>query len=123
VRIIVQHGGRKHRELPDVPLLRDLARSDEERQMLDLMGVRDEIARPYLAPPGLPEARVAILRRAFDATLIDPDFINDMQRQRLDVDGSLSGEKLAAAVDKIARTPPAIVQRLTALFNHYKDAR
>jgi tripartite-type tricarboxylate transporter receptor subunit TctC len=123
VRIIVQHGGRKHRELPDVPLLRDLARDDEERQILDLMGVRDEIARPYLAPPGLPEARVAALRRAFDATLSDPDYIAEMQRQRLDIDGSLTGGELAAAVDRIVQTPPAIVQRLVALFNHYKDAR
>jgi tripartite-type tricarboxylate transporter receptor subunit TctC len=123
VRIIVQHGGRRHRELPDVPLLRDLARSDEDRQILDLMGVRDEIARPYLAPPGLPDARVAMLRRAFDATLSDPEFIQDMQRQRLDIDGSLNGEQLAAAAGKIAQTAPAIVQRLAALFTQYKDAR
>jgi len=123
VRIIVQHGGRKHRELPDVPLLRDLAQSDEERQILDLMGVRDEIARPYLAPPGLPEPRLAMLRRAFDATLVDPDFIAEMQRQRLEIDGPSTGEELAAAVDKIAETPPAIVQRVVTLFNRHKEAR
>jgi tripartite-type tricarboxylate transporter receptor subunit TctC len=123
VRIIVQHGGRKHRELPDVPLLRDLAQSDEERQIIDLMGVRDEIARPYLAPPGLPDARLAMLRRAFDTTLADPDFIAEMQRQRLEIDGPSTGEELAKAVDKIAQTPSAIVQRVIALFNRYKDAK
>jgi tripartite-type tricarboxylate transporter receptor subunit TctC len=123
VRIIVQHGGRKHRELPDVPLLRDMAQTDEERQIIDLMGVRDEIARPYLAPPGLPEARLAMLRQAFDAALADPDFINDMQRQRLEVDGSLTGEQLATAVNKIAQTPAGIAQRLVDLFNRYKEAR
>src|SRR5439155_648252 len=52
VRIIVQHGSSKHRELADVPLLRDLARDDAERQMIDILNVRDEITRPYLAPPG-----------------------------------------------------------------------
>jgi tripartite-type tricarboxylate transporter receptor subunit TctC len=123
VRIIVQHGGRKHRELPDVPLLRDVAQNDEERQIIDLMGVRDEIARPYLAPPGLPEARLAMLRRAFDTTLGDPAFIAEMERQRLEIDGPSTGEELAKAVDKIAQTPSAIVQRVVALFNRYKDAK
>jgi tripartite-type tricarboxylate transporter receptor subunit TctC len=106
-----------------VPLLRDLAQSDEERQIIDLMGVRDEIARPYLAPPGLPEPRVAMLRRAFDATLVDSDFIAEMERQRLEIDGPSTGEELAKAVEKIAQTPPAIVQRVIALFNRYKDER
>jgi tripartite-type tricarboxylate transporter receptor subunit TctC len=87
------------------------------------MGVRDEIARPYLAPPGLPESRVTMLRRAFDATLVDPAFITEMQRQRLEIDGSMTGEELATAVDRIAETPPAAVQRLVALFNHYKEAK
>jgi tripartite-type tricarboxylate transporter receptor subunit TctC len=123
VRVIVQHGSRRHRELPDVPLLRDLAQTDEERQILDLMGVRDEIARPYLGPPELPASRVTMLRRAFDATLNDPAFTTEMQRQQLDVDGSMTGEELAAAVERIGHTEPAIVQRLVALFSHYKDTR
>jgi tripartite-type tricarboxylate transporter receptor subunit TctC len=123
VRVIVQHGRRRNRALPDVPLLRDLARTDEERQILDLMSVRDEIARPYLAPPELPASRVTMLRRAFDATLNDPAFITEMQRQQLDVDGSMTGEELAAAVERIGHTEPAIVQRLVALFSHYRDTR
>ena len=123
VRVIVQHGIRRHRELPDVPLLRDLARSDEERQILDLMGVRDEIARPYLAPPGLPASRLTMLRRAFDATLVDPAFITEMRRQQLDIDGSLTGEELVTAAERIRQTQPAIVQRVVDLFNHYRDAR
>jgi tripartite-type tricarboxylate transporter receptor subunit TctC len=87
------------------------------------MGVRDEIARPYLGPPELPASRVTMLRRAFDATLNDPAFTTEMQRQQLDVDGSMTGEELAAAVERIGHTEPAIVQRLVALFSHYKDTR
>jgi tripartite-type tricarboxylate transporter receptor subunit TctC len=122
VRVIVQHGTQKHPELADVPLFRDLARDDSERQMLDILGVREEITRPYLAPPELPAERLQILRRAFDASLRDPAYLADMARQRLEVEGSSSGEELAAVVDRISRTPPTVVARLVMLFNNYKDA-
>ena len=120
VRVIVQHGSRKHRDLADVPLFKELARTEAERQMIDLMNVRDEITRPYLAPPDVPPSRVEMLRRAFDATVKDPAFLADMQRQRLEVDGPSTGEELAALVAEIAKTPPSVVQQLAALFNHYK---
>jgi tripartite-type tricarboxylate transporter receptor subunit TctC len=123
VRVIVQHGTQKHPELPDTPLFRDFARTDAERQMLDVLGVREEITRPYLAPPGIPAERLLVLRRAFDATMRDPAYLADMARQRLEVEGPASGEELAGVVDKIAKTPPAIVHRLVTLFANYKDAR
>jgi tripartite-type tricarboxylate transporter receptor subunit TctC len=120
VRIIVQHGSSKHRELADVPLLRDLARDDGERQMIDILNVRDEITRPYLAPPGIPPARLDILRRAFDAAVRDPAFLADVQRQRLEVEGPSTGEEIAAVAEKLARTSPAVVERLVALLGSYK---
>jgi len=123
VRIILQHGFRKNAKLPDVPLSRDLARDEDERAMIDVLNVRDEITRPYLAPPGIPPARLAILRRAFDATLRDPAFIADVQRQQLEVEGPMTGEELTSVVEHVAKTPPAVVQKLVTLFNNYKDAR
>jgi tripartite-type tricarboxylate transporter receptor subunit TctC len=120
VRVIVQHGSRKHRALPDVTLFRDLARDDAEQQMVALLNVRDDITRPYLAPPGVPAARLDVLRRAFDATVRDEAFLADMKRQKLEIEEPSTGEELAALVTDIARTPPAVVQRLVALFNGYK---
>jgi tripartite-type tricarboxylate transporter receptor subunit TctC len=123
VRLIIQHGVARHRELSVVPMFRDLARSEADRQMLDFIDVRYEIAKPYLGPPGLPPARLALLRRAFEATLRDPDHIADMQRQQLEFDEPMSGEKLAALAERVARTPPAVAQRLATLFANYKDAK
>lgn len=120
VRVIVQHGSSKHRELLDVPLLRDLARNEAERQMVDILNVRDEITRPYLAPPGIPPARLEVLRRAFDATVRDEAFLADVRRQKLEIEGPSSGEDVAAVADSIAKTPPTVVQQLVALFNGYK---
>jgi hypothetical protein len=123
VRVIVQHGSRSHPELPEVPIFRDLARDEAERQMIDLMNVRDDVTRPYLAPPGIPAARLETLRRAFDATVRDPDFLADMRRQRLEVEAPATGEEVAAIAEGIARTPPAVVQRMVTLFANYKDAK
>jgi tripartite-type tricarboxylate transporter receptor subunit TctC len=123
VKIIIQHGFRKHRKLPDVPLSRDLARNETERQMSDLLNVRDEITRPYVAPPGIPADRLSILRRAFEQTLRDPTFLAEAQRQQLEIEDPANGEELTAIAEKIAKTPPAVVNTLMTMFNNYKDAR
>jgi tripartite-type tricarboxylate transporter receptor subunit TctC len=123
VRVIIQHGFHKHPALPDVPLSRDLARNEAERQMVDVLNVRDEITRPYVAPPGIPATRLDMLRRAFDATLRDGEFLGDVSRQQLEIDGPMSGEELAQVAERVAKTPPAVVQRLLQLFANYKDAR
>ena len=88
--------------------------------MIDLMNVRDEITRPYLAPPDIPPARLDILRRAFDATVKDPGFLTDVQRQHLEIEGPSTGEELAGLVDHVAKTPPAVVQQLVRLFANYR---
>jgi tripartite-type tricarboxylate transporter receptor subunit TctC len=123
VRVIVQHGSQKHPDLPGVPLFREFARDHAERQMLDILGLREEITRPYLAPPEVPAERLRLLRRAFDATLGDPAYLADMQRQHMEVQDPSNGAQLAATVGRIASTPPAVVERLVTLFSNYKDAR
>lgn len=123
VHVIVQHGSRKNPEIPDAPLFRDLARTEAERQMIEILDIREEIARPYLAPPGLPADRLDLLRRAFDATMADSEFRADMQAQRLEFDGPMSGRDLAAAADRVAKTPAAVIERLVALFNNYRVTR
>lgn len=123
VRIIIQQGFRKHRALPDVPLTRDLARNETERQMADLLNVRDEIARPYVAPPGVPVNQVTILRRAFEQALRDPALLADAQLQHLEIEDPANGEELTSMVERTAKTPPTVVQTLLTMFNNYKDAR
>jgi tripartite-type tricarboxylate transporter receptor subunit TctC len=123
VRIIIQHGFRKHRALPDVPLSRDLARNQTERQMVDLLNVRDEITRPYVAPPGVPADRVTVLRRAFEQALHDPALLTDVQHQQLEIEDPSNGEELTGIVERIAKTPPSVVQALVTMFNNYKDGR
>ena len=62
-------------ELPDVPLFIDLAKTEADRQALIFMLARQEAAKPYFGPPDVPPARLALLRRAFDATVRDTKFL------------------------------------------------
>jgi tripartite-type tricarboxylate transporter receptor subunit TctC len=103
-------------ELKGVPLVRDLARNDEERQAIDFLYAGQGIGRPFAAPPNLPPDVLKMLRDAFDATMRDPDFIADVKKQKFDLDPE-NGESLAGLINKIYATPKPIVEKVTSLVN------
>ena len=119
VTIIIQHGYHPDPDLPDVPLFVDQAKSEPDRQALDLLLERQKFARPFVAPPGVPQARLELLRRAFDATMKDPEFVRGVRAARLGVNNPMSGEQLAKEVDRLSATPPHVMQRLSKLFDDY----
>ena len=86
VNVIVQIGLEKSRDLPDVPNALDLIPNAEDKQVLQLILVRQEMGRPFAMPPNVPADRVAILRQAFEATLKDPAFIADAARLQMEID-------------------------------------
>jgi hypothetical protein len=104
----VQFATQKHPELPDVPLVTDLAKSDDTRAALELLLTQQAMGRPFAAPPGVPTDRVQALRRAFDATLRDPEFLAEAQRQNLELD-PVTGEDLQAKVEGMFKAPASVV--------------
>jgi tripartite-type tricarboxylate transporter receptor subunit TctC len=96
-----------------VPLTREFAKTDDEREVLSLMYSQEVFGRPFVAPPGMPEDRVAVLRASFMATLKDPATLEDAKRVGLPVD-PIEGTEVQALVAKAYATPPAIVTRLKA---------
>jgi tripartite-type tricarboxylate transporter receptor subunit TctC len=119
IRLIVQHGFTKDPDVPDVPLLLDFAQNDLERQILGLEVVRQDVALPYVAPPGIPAGRLTNLRQAFQATLKDPDFLADLKQQNLAINQPMTGEDLTAEVAKVAGTPAAPVKQLQQLLSNF----
>ena len=71
--------------------------------------------RPYLAPPGTPPERVAVLRKALMETFADPDFLADAERLQLGVTGPRGGEAMQAQLEATYRTPATVVERLRSL--------
>jgi tripartite-type tricarboxylate transporter receptor subunit TctC len=111
IKFIVQYGVKADPEIAKVPVVMDLAKSDAQRQAMRLLFSRTRYARPYFLPPGVPAERVQALRRAFDATMQDKAFIADATKLKLDL-LPMRGEEMQALVGELAKTPPAIVDRV-----------
>jgi hypothetical protein len=101
-------------DLETVPSALDLVSDAENRQVLELILIRQEMGRPIVTSPGVPEERVTLLRRAFDATMKDADFLAEAEKAHLEIK-PLTG----AAIDKLLATaygaPKPIVARAAAL--------
>jgi tripartite-type tricarboxylate transporter receptor subunit TctC len=108
---LIQAGMEKIRDYPEVPLLRDLAKDDDERKVFDFISRAVVIARPIVTNPGVPPERVAALRQAFDAALTDPAFLEEAQRLKLEIDGK-SGREVERLVSDLIDTPPAVLERV-----------
>jgi tripartite-type tricarboxylate transporter receptor subunit TctC len=117
---IVQIGLKKDPDLPDVPLLADLAQTDEQRQMFAVVAATVAIQQPFAGPPGIPDERLTMLRRAFDRMAKDPAFRAEVDKARLDLD-PLPGEEVARIVRLVVETPPSIIQKVQAAMS-VKDA-
>jgi len=117
VLLLVQWGLAKNRELPDVPLILDVAKSEADRAAFRLAVARLEYGRPFFMPPNVPPERLAAVRRAFDATMKDPAYLADAEKLKIDVD-PLTGEEVAALVEQASRTAPETIARVRAALEH-----
>ncbi|HUI96479.1 MAG TPA: hypothetical protein VLX44_12050 [Xanthobacteraceae bacterium] len=115
INVLVQLALAKHPDLPDVPLVTDLAGSAEQRQILRMIFARQVMGRPFLAPPGVPADRVAALRKAFMETMADKDFLADSAKAKLEIN-PVPGEQVEALVKEIDATPPDIAKQAAALL-------
>jgi tripartite-type tricarboxylate transporter receptor subunit TctC len=116
LRILVQIGLEKHPDLNDVPLVLDLARTPEDRRLMELLFASLTIGRPVLAPPGLPTERVNELQTSFDATVSDPELLAEARKIGVEVT-PMSGSAVAAIINELYRSPPEIVLRAKTLWN------
>ena len=108
--ILVQLALEKHPELQDIPLIVDLAKSDEQRQILRLIFARQSMGRPFVAPPNLPQNRAEALRKAFMATMQDKDFLADTEKVQMEIN-PVPGEKVQELVKEIYSTPPEVTKK------------
>ena len=116
VHILVQLSLEKHPDLPNIPLVMDLAKNDDERRILKLIFTRQVMGRPFLAPPGIPAERVAALRKAFMDTMKDKDFLAAAEKAKLEIT-PVPGEKLQQLVQEAYDSPPALVAKAAALLH------
>jgi tripartite-type tricarboxylate transporter receptor subunit TctC len=122
VRILLQYGAERLPSLPGVPTAVELAPAETDRALLRFYAVKFSMARPLMAPPDVPAERLAVLRDAFDATMKDPQYLEDAARIGLDVN-PLAGEGIAKLIRQVQSTPQPVVDRLRELLAGAKPAR
>jgi tripartite-type tricarboxylate transporter receptor subunit TctC len=111
INILFQVGPRREADLPDTPLWSELARDDEQRQILEVLSSYIAVGRPFLTAPDVPPDRVKALRQAFDDTMKDPQFIAAAAKANMYLN-QMSGEELQQIVDRIIAQPPAVIAKL-----------
>ncbi len=114
INVLVQTGGARQKALPDVPLVLDFVTNSDDRTLLNFMSFIEELGRPFIMPPGTPPALVSIVRRAFDASLSDPEMIREAEAQLLEVD-PISGEDMARIIRGAYAIPKSVVKRVSQI--------
>jgi tripartite-type tricarboxylate transporter receptor subunit TctC len=117
IRILAQVGIRKFAGFENVPILTEFARTDDEKQILGLISSRAAIGRPFVAPPGVPASRVAALRRAFVATMKDPEFQADVKSRKL-LNMWSTGEEVEAVVKRMLATPKPLIEKTRKVLGY-----
>jgi tripartite-type tricarboxylate transporter receptor subunit TctC len=112
--VVIAQAGPKAADL-DAPSIEDLAKSTEERQLIELITSGTQMGRPLATTPGTPGARIAALRAAFAATMKDPEFLAEAKKLNFEVNPVL-GEAMQRTVAKILATPKPVAERARPLL-------
>jgi tripartite-type tricarboxylate transporter receptor subunit TctC len=109
--VVLQANRKTHPDLPQVPQAIKLAKSDEGRKMIEV-GVHSDsdIVRTYTLPPGTPKDRVQLLRKAFESTLKDPEFLADAKKSRLNVD-PVGPEAIEKDIANLFKLDPSLISK------------
>ncbi len=110
VIFVFQVGTKRAPEVPNVPLMTELGRTDDERRVLAMISSPVGLGRPYLAPPEVPADRVAVLRQAFDAVVKDAGFLADVKKQDFDLIPN-TGANVAQIVNETVDASPDIIAK------------
>jgi tripartite-type tricarboxylate transporter receptor subunit TctC len=115
INILVQIGLTKAPDLPGVPLLMELGKNDGDRKLLRLLSASTHIGRPIFTSPGVPAERVAALRKAFDAMVHDPIFIEEAKREKFDIEPS-TGQAMQDVISEMMSAPEGEKERLRKII-------
>ena len=124
VRLLAQEDLEGHPEMNrmGVPLTISFAKTEEDRQVMEMIYSQNLFGRPYLVPPGVPADRVAALRKAFAAMLQDKALLAEAEKSGLDI-SPMGGEELQALVAKLYALPPKVIERAKQSLIYKPPAR
>src|SRR5262245_23396403 len=117
ITVLVQLSLNKHPDLPDVPLVMDFAKTEDQQQMFKLIFARQVMGRPYLAPPDVPKDRAETLRKAFMDTMTDHEFLADAEKSQLEIT-PIDGAEVEKLVKELYQTPKPLADKAAQFIRH-----
>ena len=115
VNVILQLGFEKNPKAGDAPLIFDLLTKEADKQLFALFLTGTAMGRPFAAPPGTPPGKVELLRKAFDDTMKDPEFLADGKTMQAEISPT-SGAEAQALIARVYATPRDVVERAKRLI-------
>jgi tripartite-type tricarboxylate transporter receptor subunit TctC len=119
LRPIVQMATERKPAMKDVPTASEFAPNETDRKMLELYFGPNEMGRPYIGPPDIPQDRLQAIRRAFDATMKDPAYLEEARNQKMFVE-PMTGEEMQTLIGGFYSSPPELVERLKSAISEYR---
>jgi hypothetical protein len=110
INVLIQAALKKEPDIAQVPLALDLAKTEEQKQILKVFLTSQETARPFAAPPGIPADRKAALIGAFEKMLKDPEFLAEIKKLKLDLN-PLSAATIDKLLKELYATPKDILAK------------
>ena len=116
VKLLLQYGPSKEQAISDVPFAPDLVVNPDDKLLMQASFAPLALGRPYVMPPGVPAERVEAMREAMDAVVKDQDFVGEIEKLKLRIDGPRSGEQVQALIKSTYAMSPSILDRLRKLM-------
>ena len=119
VRLLLQTGRTRDPRAPDVPTIHEIMNEyktpEMTRRFVVAVLASGDLGRPFIAPPGVPQERVKVLREAFMKTMKDPAFLDDVKKKKLEAD-PVAGDELEVMAKQIVAQPPEIAERMKQIL-------
>lgn len=116
ISLVLQIGLRPHPDLPDVPTAVDIARTAEQKDILQLVLAQQLIGRPIIGPPGIPAEHLDALQKAFREMIRDPRFLSEAERGKIEIIDPMSGAGVRQIVDGLHAANPILIKKASAAF-------
>jgi tripartite-type tricarboxylate transporter receptor subunit TctC len=116
-RVLVAFGrATRHPDFPDAPTARELARNDEDRNLIEIIEIPYALSRPYAAPPDVPADRAKALQDAFIATHKDPAYLAEAEKVGIEI-SPIGAQEVLSLIDRMAKTPADQLKRIEKLIS------
>ncbi len=112
----------RHPDFPALPTIGELGSDDQAKQILDLFASSSAVGRTLVAPPGVPQDRIAVLRKAMAAALSDPELLAFSAERNMPLEPA-SGEEVEGIVRKILATSTPIARKAAEVLQSLKASR